>query len=77
MHNVQHICELPPLYEVERGLGGEYKKANMKRCDVRLAFKRRACPALAGGNVSDICSILYILFFTKLSHYFTIFNSLS
>jgi hypothetical protein len=20
-HNVQHICELPPLYEVERGLG--------------------------------------------------------
>jgi hypothetical protein len=45
--NVQHICELPPLYEVERGLGGEYKKAKMKRCDERLAFKRR-------GNVPDI-----------------------
>ncbi len=26
-------------YEVERGLGGEYKKANMKRCDVRLVLK--------------------------------------
>jgi hypothetical protein len=31
-HNLQYICELPPLYEVERGTGGEYKKS--KREDV-------------------------------------------
>jgi len=33
-HNVQHICELPPLYEVERGLGVSTKvqKVKMKRC---------------------------------------------
>ena len=34
------------------------------------SFKRR-------GNLSDIYSILYILFCTKLSHYFTIFNTLA
>jgi hypothetical protein len=26
-HNLQSICELPPLEEVERGAGGEYKKS--------------------------------------------------
>jgi hypothetical protein len=30
-HNIQHICELPPLYEVERGLGVSTKK-NVKMC---------------------------------------------
>jgi len=29
-----------------------------KRCVQRLVFKRRTCPASAGGNVSDIYSIL-------------------
>ena len=31
-HNIQHISELTPLYEVERGLGGEYNKVKMNRC---------------------------------------------
>jgi hypothetical protein len=35
-HNIQHICELPPLYEVERGSGGEYNKIKKRRCVQRL-----------------------------------------
>ncbi len=53
-HNIQHICELPPLYEVERGLGGEYKKAKMKRCVQRVAFE--------GGVVGKIDYIILTTF---------------
>ena len=42
----------------------------IKKWSGHPSFKRR-------GNVSGIYSILYILFWTKLSHYFTIFNSVS
>jgi hypothetical protein len=42
----------------------------IKKWSGHPSFKRR-------GNVSDIYSILYILFCTKRSPYFTIFNSLS
>ena len=41
-------------------------RTQIKMC-IKISFKRR-------GNVSDIYSIPYILFCTKLSHYFTIFN---
>ncbi len=58
IHNIQHICELPPLYEVERGLGGEYKKAKMKRCVQRVASKGEPAPLRRGETF--LCSISFI-----------------
>jgi hypothetical protein len=78
LRNKSTSAEAELVIELDGNPNGEYQSTTpagisiciiIKEWSGHPSFKRR-------GNVSATYSILYILFCTNLSHYFTIFNSL-